>query len=99
MATRYISIREFSDFHGVDYRIVEEFIDYGLVEPDDHEREPALRESDLPHLEAALRLHRELGINVPGVCTILHLQSKISSMQKRMREMETQLRYLEQFRR
>jgi hypothetical protein len=95
MAIRYISIREFCEFHGVDRSVVEEFVEFGFVEPTQLDREPALRESDLEPLETAVRLYRDLGVNPAGVETILHMRERLRQLQARMRDLELRLRRYE----
>lgn len=95
MAIRYISIHEFCEFHGVERSLVEEFVEFGFVEPTQVDREPALRESDLEPLEVAVRLHQDLGVNPAGIETILHMRERLQQMQARMRDLELRLRRYE----
>lgn len=95
MALRYISIREFCEFHEVDRRLVEEFFEFGIIEPARLDSEPALRESDLEPLETAVRLYRDLGVNAAGIETILYMRERLRQTQERLRDLEVRLRRYE----
>lgn len=92
---RYVHIREFSDFHGVEVRLVETFIDQGLINCDPRDDGPYIAEQDIEPLEMMLRLHLELGLNPAGIETVLHMRERIRTLQERLRELEWQLKYLE----
>ncbi len=81
---RYITIREFSDFHRIDIEIIEEFAEYGLIEIQDLEEGPCVEEPAIEELETAVRLHRDLGINPAGIDTILHMRRRLEAMQQEL---------------
>ena len=92
---RYITITEFCDFHGVDVQLVEAFIEYGVVEPERREETFFFSEMDIGPLEMALRLHRDLEINPPGIDAILHMRGRLEDLQREVAELRVRLRQLE----
>ncbi len=78
MSATYITIQQFCAFHQVDVIVIEEFIDYGILEvTSGQEGIVAIPETQLPRLERALRLREELGINAPGIDVILRLLDRL----------------------
>ena len=92
---RYITITEFCDFHGVDVHWVETLIEYGVVEPERREETFFISETQIEPLEMALRLHRDLEINPPGIDAILHMRRRLEALQREVTELRVRLRQLE----
>lgn len=88
MAIRYISIEEFSEFHHIDLRLIEEFIDFGLVDSQKQSGQPCIREEDIEPLEAMVRLHAELGVNLEGIEAIMHMRQRMKKLRARVEELE-----------
>ncbi len=93
--SRYITITEFCAFHGVDVQWVETLIEYGIVEPTPREETFIFAETDIEPLEMALRLHRDLEINPPGIDAILHMRGRLEALQREVAELRVRLRQLE----
>ena len=95
MSVKYVTIREFSAFHKVDVHLIEEFIHFGLLEPLEKDNQPCIREEDIEPLEAMVRLHEELEVNLPALETIMHMRQRLLQLQARVEELEGQLRWYE----
>ncbi|MCB0581837.1 MAG: hypothetical protein KDD10_21330 [Phaeodactylibacter sp.] len=95
MSIRYITIEAFSEFHEVDAHLIEEFIQFGLLEPVEQGDQPCIREEDIEPLETLLRLHSDLDINLAGLEAIMHLRRRMLGLQTRIQELERQLRWYE----
>jgi chaperone modulatory protein CbpM len=89
---KYIALKEFCAFHQVDHTVVFEVADRGLVEltkrPDDY----YLPEKAVAQLERILRLHTDLGINMPGIETIMHMRQRMIAMHEELEELRRQVR-------
>ena len=86
-----ITITEITAYHRVSPDLLDELQQLGLIEivP---EPEPNVRVEQLDALERMLRLHRELGVNPAGIETILHMRLRIEALQRRVRELEAEVR-------
>ncbi len=91
MSVRYVTIKEFSEFHQVDIHLIEEFIHFGLLEPLEKEGRPCIREEDIEPLEIMMRLHSELEVNLAGLEAIMHMRRRMRQMQARIEELERRL--------
>lgn len=94
--TRYITIREFCDFHQAEERTIERLADVGLITLYEWQQQPSIREDEVESLETMLRLHTELGINPEGIDAIMHMRQRITEMQQRMYELESRVRRYEE---
>ena len=85
MATiKYVTIEEFADFHKVTTTVVREFADFGLIEIRQVEEKPCIVSNDLDKCESAIRLHRDLSVNMEGIEIILQMREKHTAMQKEL---------------
>lgn len=73
----YVSLQQFCSFHGCEIVVIEEFIDHGIVEAILEDNHPAIPEWQVPRVERALRLYRELGVNPAGIDIILNLLDRL----------------------
>lgn len=65
--------------------LVEEFIDYGLVEPATAASSNRLFSvSAVERLRRIMRLRRDLGVNLAGVGVILEMRERIENLQKEL---------------
>jgi len=55
---------------------VRAYIDEGLITPKAGAAGPVLLRADMRRLWSAVTLHRDLGINLPGVAAVLHLREQ-----------------------
>lgn len=63
-------------------------VDEGIVEPEDRADQPWRFSGDsLPRVARAMRLQRDLGLNVAGVAFALDLLGEIEGLKKRLRRM------------
>lgn len=97
MATRrYITVEEFSRFHGLERTFIREFVEFGLVEVHLVDEEECLPAEDLERVERLTRLYRELGINKEGIDIILNLRDQLIALQAEKEALQYRLQQLEQ---
>ena len=74
----YITVQQFCTFHQCETVIIEEFLDHGIFEVQQQQRDVILiPETQVPRIERALRLRNDLGVNAPGIDIILRLLDHI----------------------
>jgi chaperone modulatory protein CbpM len=72
-----------------DIDVVIEMVDYGLLEPKGHSSEDwSFNVNDFRRLQKALRLHRDLEINLAGVALALDLMEELDLLRKKIRRLE-----------
>lgn len=76
----YVTVQQFCAFHQFDVVVIEEFIDHGIVRIEaDQGAITVIPEDQLPRLERACRLHRDLGVNAAGIDIILNLLDRLET--------------------
>ena len=79
----YITVQQFCTFHQCETVIIEEFLDHGIFEVQQQQRDVILiPETQVPRIERALRLHNDLGVNAPGIDIILRLLDHIEGSRR-----------------
>ena len=72
-----------------------ELVDEGIVEPRGHE--PArwrFQGISVRRIHRALRLERDLGVNLAGVDVIMRMSERMAEMDKQMRRLESEIKRL-----
>jgi chaperone modulatory protein CbpM len=82
--TAVLSIRELSRICAVDERHIVEFIDEGVLDAVVIESEWRLSGSALRRTRLALRLERDLELNLPGVALALNLMEEIERLRREL---------------
>jgi len=85
---KYITLREFADFHEISVTQIREFADFGLFEVTIIENKPCIHIDDIERCERILRLSEELGVNKEGIEIILEMRQRIEEMQKEISRMK-----------
>ncbi|CAN5911796.1 hypothetical protein BH24BAC1_BH24BAC1_40730 [soil metagenome] len=93
---KYVTVKEFSRFHGLDLTVIREFVEFGLVEVHEVDQEECLPAEDLQRVERLTRLYQELGINKEGIDIILNLREQLISLQEEKEALQYRLQQLEQ---
>ncbi len=90
MATisKYITLREFANFHEISVTLIREFADFGLFEVRQIKNKPYIHIDDMERCERAIRLYKELGVNKEGIEIILEMRQKQEEMQKEITRMK-----------
>ena len=79
----YITVQQFCTFHQCETVIIEEFLDHGIFEVQQQQRDVILiPETQVPRIERALRLRNDLGVNAPGIDIILRLLDHIEGSRR-----------------
>lgn len=93
MATiKYITIKDFADFHQVTTTLVREFADFGLIEISQIKAKPCIVSKNLDKCESAIRLHRDLSVNKEGIEIILEMRERHAEMQKELMLLKHQIK-------
>lgn len=79
--TTIISFNEVCQKYQISKELLLEMVEYGLFSnKTDTTEQLQLNQKDLRTIESAFRLHRDLGINLPGVALALELLEKIDRL-------------------
>lgn len=83
--TTTISFTEVCHKYNIPKELLSDMIEQGLFpnQPTDPEH-IALSQKELRRIESAFRLHRDLGINLPGVALALELLEEMEKMHKEL---------------
>ena len=81
--TKYILLHIVIQFHGISRKEVDEWSDYEFFQIHRESDEEWILEDDLARVERVIRLHRDLGVNNPGIDIILRLTRKLEQLQER----------------
>ncbi|OAV42581.1 chaperone modulator CbpM [Lewinella sp. 4G2] len=73
----YITVQQFCAFHQCEVIILNEFVDHGIFELQTQGEAQVIPEPQLPRIERALRLYRDLGVNAAGIDIILGLLDRL----------------------
>ncbi len=93
---KYVSVRQFADFHQITITLLHEFAEFGLINIQEVENEPCIVIDSLDRYERAIRLHKELGVNKEGIEIILEMRNKIEQLQNELNNMHRKLQKYEQ---
>jgi chaperone modulatory protein CbpM len=79
--TTTVSFSEVCHRYNIPNELLSEMVEQGIFpnQPNDPEQ-IALDQKALRHIESAFRLHRDLGINLPGVALALELLEQIEKL-------------------
>ncbi len=94
--TQYITIEEFSNLHGIEVRLIREFIDFGLIHSHQLQDRDCLIAEDIEQAERLVRLYQDLGINKEGIEIILSMRQQIIELNKELRKLRHKTSRLEQ---
>ena len=89
---RQITVEEFADFHQVTTELIKQFADFGLVRIQQVERQYCIDPEQMERCERAIRIHKDLGVNMEGVEIILDMRDKYSEMQKELLRLRHQIK-------
>lgn len=81
--TKYILLHKIIQFHGISRHEVDEWSEYEFFQIHRESDEEWILEDDLARVERVIRLHRDLGVNNPGIDIILRLTRKLEQFQER----------------
>ena len=74
------SLEQAADALGVSVVEIRLYVDEGLVTPRDDAGQAVLGRTDMRRLWSAVTLHRDLGINLPGVAAVLRLREQFEQV-------------------
>jgi len=80
---RTYSLQQAGEALGVSVAEIRSYVEEGLVSPqEDGAGEVALTRIDMRRLWSAVTLHRDLGINLPGVAAVLRLREQFEQVRR-----------------
>ncbi|MDR3477392.1 MAG: chaperone modulator CbpM [Gammaproteobacteria bacterium] len=83
--TIQLTITEFHDKYDVEEALFFEMLEYGLFEPRKIETETIYLDLDaLRRIQSALRLQRDLGVNLPGAALVLDLMKELDELRREL---------------
>jgi hypothetical protein len=88
---QFIAVASFCQHHNVQKSFLQSLQEHGLVEIKSVEQQESITEEQLPLLEKIVRLHCDMDINIEGIETIVHLLSRVQSMQEQIRALQNRL--------
>ncbi|MDP4270273.1 MAG: chaperone modulator CbpM [Bacteroidota bacterium] len=90
-----ISIEEFCSNYNIEISFINSLQQTGLIEITVVEETWFIEAEQLQQLEKMVRFYYELGINLEGIETIIHLLQRIDSMQDEIVSLKNRLRFYE----
>lgn len=90
-----ISIEEFCSNYNIESSFISSLQQTGLIEITTIEENWFIEAGQLQQLEKIVRFYYELGINLEGIETIIHLLQRIDSMQDEIISLRNRLRFYE----
>jgi len=96
---RQITINEFAEFHQVTIELIKEFADFGLVHIKQVERQYCIDPGQMERCERAIRIHKDLGVNMEGIEIILDMREKHDELLQELKYLRHQLKKHEDRRR
>jgi len=90
--TMIYSVQEVSYTCGVDMQIIAEMVAHGLVEPKQSSAKDWQFDSQsVRRLKIALRLQKDLGVNLPGAALALDLMQELQELRHKIMLLERQM--------
>ena len=81
---KYITIKELAKFHELDEGYIMEFIHYGIIPVQEKKTILQVHLDDVEELERAIRLNKDLEVNMQGVEIICRLRNRLVELQERL---------------
>lgn len=95
MALQLISIKEYCKYNNIETYFVEELAVYDIVELQTVKRTKYISLSQIPIIEKAIRLSRDLSVNTEGIHAIFSLLNQMAQKEKEIIEMKRRLAFYE----
>lgn len=92
MTEHLYSITELHEIIGVETQVIVEYVEYGVLEPENkNEKYPdhfQFSSSQLERLRRGIRLQHDLALNTAGVALALELIEELNSTRSQLKELE-----------
>jgi DNA-binding transcriptional MerR regulator len=87
-----LTLNDLADAAGLHPELVENFVDYGLIEPSMRAGSlPLFPASAVERLQCIMRLRRDLGVNLAGAGVILEMRDRIANLQRELEQLRRRL--------
>lgn len=81
---KFITIKELAAFHNIEEGYIMEFVHIGIIPAHKKKSVMHIHLEDIDELERAIRLHRDLEVNLQGVEIICRLRNRIANLEEEM---------------
>ena len=81
---KYVTIKELAAFHHIEEAYIMEFVQTGIIPAHKRKSVMHIHLEDVSELERAIRLHRDLQVNLHGVEIICRLRNRIIRLEEEM---------------
>jgi chaperone modulatory protein CbpM len=88
--TTVYSLQEVSYSCGVSIEVIEDMIAHGLIEPKKTTHEQQFDSNAVRRMKIALRLQKDLGVNLPGAALALDLLHELQELRNKINLLERQ---------
>lgn len=92
---QHIGINQLCSHYELEMSFFIELRDMGLIEINSIEQSYFIHQNELTKVEKMVRMHRDLGLNLEGIDTVLNLLDKIDSLQQELIDAKNRLRFYE----
>lgn len=92
---KYILLSTFTRHSQIESAFVYELFEQDLIVPKTKDNEVFIDENDIIIIERLFRLHRDLGINFEGLCTINDMLARIQRLEAEMNQLQQRLNLYE----
>jgi len=80
-----LTLVDLANMAGLHPELVEQFVDYGLIEPSPGTGfRPLFPVAAVKRLRCIMRLRHDLGVNLAGIAVILEMRERIESLQREL---------------
>jgi MerR family transcriptional regulator/heat shock protein HspR len=87
-----LSIGHLANAAGMHPELIRRFVEFGLIEPSTSDGpHPLFSPSVVERLQCILRLHRDLGVNLPGIAVILEMRERVLTLRKELHHLQKRL--------
>lgn len=89
-ATQTYTLVELSRICVTDQKMIIEMVEYGIIEAvEPHSKDPMFSGSMISRSQKAIRLHRDLSINWPGISLALDLLEEIETLRAELQKIKS----------
>ena len=85
----------YTRYSKIESAFVQELFEHDLIVPKTKDNEVFIDENDIVIIERLFRLHRDLGINFEGLCTVNDMLARIQRLEAKMNQLQQRLNLYE----
>ena len=92
---KMIAVKEFCKYHEVDFAFIEDLVSFDIVRIEKINRTNFLLLEEIPTIEKALRMAKDLSINSAGISAILNLLAQMEKKETELLRLKRKLDFYE----